>query len=855
MFYYNWDNITIQFIGNNATEVNIDNIESHNIKVWEQYGTLNGTQTQSKGNFNDTLTFHNYPIDAHDFGAYNHINPNFINMNLKIKYSGANTKENNELWFIGNEFKIMDGITYTINSPNQYMVVSGGGKFISGIGSEVIFPENYKLNITGFSSIEANGTTFKSDNALVYWNSISIDHPGNSMIIGCTFLNAIIPIYITNNIQSSFNIKNNTFHNNLSRCIQADQVYYLNVIGNHFYLNNYQSQQQIYDGIVIANFANSEEDNNSAPIDGYKINIVGNDFHGGTYHILINSTELLPVYISNNNFLDCVSNLNLVNTVGNISDNMINNTLLYEESNGCINLYGGSPDFLRNIITGRNHNFNLNGYANPNFAPVQLDNQFIWVGGFNQLQSTDNYNIFAPDYGSPSYFYTDYGKNDFILENLDKYHLFGFLNTKETVYKSRGNCWYLASAGNIPMYVLWNLEQPNPQLMTLLSVGPPSDCVAWDDQNVDRIIAVRGNGIFDTVLISQSNTITPPSNDESLYALGVKSKLLKNYSSAILSIKNLINTYPDSKHLERSIYKLYECYVLSDTNHNQGWRNVIFGDMKNYLEDKIQVYQNNEKFVNVAFDLFLKCTIKKKGYQLAMDGYQFIAENSPSPTERLMASINYIDVEGLIQGSGGGQKENVDKPDELTSEQNGKPIKDILLAAYNKTKKSIAQKEKFDLRNSNDIDRTKAELKTKHKTDKVLENRAIQNISISGSLTNEERRERIQKDLMLLTTSGELTGKTIKASNIEPIKYELSQNYPNPFNPVTKINYSVAKQGLVTLIIYDILGKEIKTLVNEVKSPGAYIVDFNGSNLASGVYFYKIQSGDFMQVKRMVLIK
>jgi hypothetical protein len=220
-----------------------------------------------------------------------------------------------------------------------------------------------------------------------------------------------------------------------------------------------------------------------------------------------------------------------------------------------------------------------------------------------------------------------------------------------------------------------------------------------------------------------------------------------------------------------------------------------------------------------------------------------------------MASINYIDVEGLIQGSGGGQKENVDKPDELTSEQNGKPIKDILLAAYNKTKKSIAQKEKFDLRNSNDIDRTKTELKTKHKTDKVLENRAIQNISISGSLTKKERRERIQKDLMLLATSGELTGKTIKASNIEPIKYELSQNYPNPFNPLTKINYSVAKQGLVSLKIFDILGREIKTLVNEVKSPGAYIVDFNGSNLSSGVYFYKIQSGDFMQVKRMILIK
>jgi hypothetical protein len=88
-----------------------------------------------------------------------------------------------------------------------------------------------------------------------------------------------------------------------------------------------------------------------------------------------------------------------------------------------------------------------------------------------------------------------------------------------------------------------------------------------------------------------------------------------------------------------------------------------------------------------------------------------------------------------------------------------------------------------------------------------------------------------------------------------PEDFKLEQNYPNPFNPVTKISYSIAKQGLVTLKIYDMLGREIKTLVNEVKTPRAYIVDFNGSNFASGVYFYKIQAGDFMQVKRMVLIK
>jgi hypothetical protein len=88
-----------------------------------------------------------------------------------------------------------------------------------------------------------------------------------------------------------------------------------------------------------------------------------------------------------------------------------------------------------------------------------------------------------------------------------------------------------------------------------------------------------------------------------------------------------------------------------------------------------------------------------------------------------------------------------------------------------------------------------------------------------------------------------------------PKKYDISQNYPNPFNPVTKINYALPKQGFVTLKIYDITGREVKVLVNEFKQAGYYTIDFNGSNFASGVYFYRIQSGSFISVKKMVLVK
>jgi hypothetical protein len=91
--------------------------------------------------------------------------------------------------------------------------------------------------------------------------------------------------------------------------------------------------------------------------------------------------------------------------------------------------------------------------------------------------------------------------------------------------------------------------------------------------------------------------------------------------------------------------------------------------------------------------------------------------------------------------------------------------------------------------------------------------------------------------------------------NTLPTVYSLSQNYPNPFNPVTKINFALPKQGFVTLKIYDVLGREVRTLVNEVKSAGTFAVDFNASEFSSGVYFYKLEADGFSDIKRMMLIK
>lgn len=102
---------------------------------------------------------------------------------------------------------------------------------------------------------------------------------------------------------------------------------------------------------------------------------------------------------------------------------------------------------------------------------------------------------------------------------------------------------------------------------------------------------------------------------------------------------------------------------------------------------------------------------------------------------------------------------------------------------------------------------------------------------------------------------GSITG--VENPNVEIISYNLAQNYPNPFNPETIISYSIAKDGLVRIKLYDILGKEIATLVNNFRTAGNYKVELNADNfnMSTGIYYYKIESNGFIDTKKMILVK
>lgn len=95
----------------------------------------------------------------------------------------------------------------------------------------------------------------------------------------------------------------------------------------------------------------------------------------------------------------------------------------------------------------------------------------------------------------------------------------------------------------------------------------------------------------------------------------------------------------------------------------------------------------------------------------------------------------------------------------------------------------------------------------------------------------------------------------VEVNFISPDKYSLGQNYPNPFNPSTKIHYKIAQSEFINLSVYNVLGKEVAVLVNEIQSQGTYSVVFSSDNLPGGVYFYKLETQNFVQTSKMLLIK
>ena len=109
--------------------------------------------------------------------------------------------------------------------------------------------------------------------------------------------------------------------------------------------------------------------------------------------------------------------------------------------------------------------------------------------------------------------------------------------------------------------------------------------------------------------------------------------------------------------------------------------------------------------------------------------------------------------------------------------------------------------------------------------------------------------------MILKTTNGGMLVKTDDEETKIPQRYSLLQNYPNPFNPSTVISFQLPASSNVSLRVYDVMGREVQTLVNERLNAGSYEATFDGSKLPSSVYFYRMKTGNYNKTKMMILIK
>ncbi|HPS65783.1 MAG TPA: hypothetical protein PK447_09430, partial [Ignavibacteria bacterium] len=470
------------------------------------------------------------------------------------------------------------------------------------------------------------------------------------------------------------------------------------------------------------------------------------------------------------------------------------------------------PNVFGNYIQSRDLTLYF-GYNSPNLSPNQtMDNNWVWLGGQNKIYSINTGNIYF-DQGLPQ---LDWGQNCFSKNASSAYyHLSGTI-TSNTCYV-RNNDF---NASNNPTSLLTG---PNGDLVNPYYYGSDFGCINSTDRGQIWQINNLGGGFYDTVYKTTSTNQNPPAEDEATYSGAILKREQKSYFDAISQFKMLINNYPQSGYTDGCLYDLYESYKRLDTSSLQSNRDIIFTDLENYLNGKIQSGIYSDNFNMTAYEIIAMCKVNILDYNDAMSSYEFISLYHPDAYIRLLASWDYAEVQALLNGSGSGISSNTEKRSNSKTVLSDAEYKDKLIKKINKSisidpskqqvKKSFdRQKEKSlnaavksEIEKSGlDNEKAKKKIESIRKTEEDKStSKVISVLRNAKSMTKAEREKRQVEDVIFGAPQHSGKKETGENTNSLPVRYELSQNYPNPFNPVTKINFSIQKQGLVTLKVYD----------------------------------------------------
>ncbi|MBS1494039.1 MAG: T9SS type A sorting domain-containing protein, partial [Bacteroidetes bacterium] len=367
------------------------------------------------------------------------------------------------------------------------------------------------------------------------------------------------------------------------------------------------------------------------------------------------------------------------------------------------------------------------------------------------------------------------------------------------------------------------------------------------------------------------------------------------------TIMNTSNVQSDSKIKVDKRTKLENPNVNQESKTLSG--NVVssMSDLKSYYESYIQTHPENKVIISEMFFYIQKCKVNLGEYESALSGYKAIMEKNPSSMAGLGAKWEYANLQLQISakgtGKGGGESENTfSNIEQLSEEQQHERLVSLIENTIeeniqgnignndgpkdgkdkNGQKKFTKEDKKIitnNIVNSLEINGQKEKTRLKSLEERVLNNQANQSeaaeykkmmllkelIKAEKINNTDELVNMMQSDLKKILDLDSHSSDIPQSKTTPEVAYDykLNQNYPNPFNPTTKINYELKNAGYVSLKIYDLLGREIAELVNETKDAGRYTIDFNASKymMASGIYFYRIKAGEFVNTKRMVLVK
>ncbi len=827
----------ITFINRSATNaMNIQNINLGNSDsrlYLMSYGTTR-SQLQTISNCNFSL------IDL--FGYWN------LNLNndltipqgsLLLIEQKADIIQSNDIEFTTPyKINVSGDINITGNlSINRDVFIDEAGKckirpFNEGILSQNFIKFSTNSDILCNGVLDADGLTdsvYMTVNGTGKWKGIIGENCSDFKLNNIKIRNAETGISL-NNPLGIIDIQNSRFSDNevhdifINNFSQSEQL--TRAVKNNIFTGNPDKLS----GITLSNGVNILVENNQFDEDysnGISLlytvdaNLISNSFNAA----LVTGYSPIGIYAyTSGGFYSCNSITNYTNG---------------------IRLSNSSPFLFNNDIFNNSTGIYLEYSSIPIMSPAYSPGGTLYIGGYNRIFNNldeeiycDNTSIFVPT----SMPILDYGQNSIYDQNSDCLIELGLVGYIPTItYYLRDNYW----GGGSPENRICG-ENIDIVFEPYLSgePEPPGNCYP----------------------ISEFSDNSSMSQQTLLLGSAVSDEYNHNSSSAISKYKDLISPNSNKQYSYLALSKIFHT-VSKDINAD-------FYLLENYYSMISALYNLDTVFSRRSSGNSTLSDVEQPSYSEAIDEYQAVIEYPLNETERFYAYIDQMRtirlmLDTLINGFDNGPMQYNLKPLHLQNfagivMNNKSDIKENSYLPYvnsnnmkvdNKTDRGFISTVTVNDKNTH-LTRIRKSLKLENITFEGKSNREkikiLNNILayklFEFSIINDIHDSRpIDRMNYQKNTKGEI--------NNFPKVFRLYQNFPNPFNPISKIKFDIPKLSHVKITIFDILGREVTTLINEVKEPGYYERIFDGTLYSSGVYFYRFESDYFVDSKKMVLIK